>query len=332
MLLVLTVILTTLSIVKMPVGVAMQRPAAAEDALDEGRRQFRRGEFFRALEAFRKANTLSGGRCADCLIGMADAMLSMKAYPNALETAQAAFDAAPDSPSLQARAHGIRAQVFLAEASSNPSRFVEAEEAFRKALAFDDTNEDLHFGLGTVLIKLGRNDEGVVELKKFLDIRDIGPTADDARAMIADPRRGRQQFVPAFSLVTVGGARISDESLRGKVVLYDFWATWCPPCVDAVPALRKLQEKYKGTDLVVLSISADEDEGAWRRFTAKNNMTWAQFYDRRREIVGKFRVPGFPTYVLADREGVERMRISGDGFNRSQNLAAAIDVELARPH
>jgi thioredoxin-like negative regulator of GroEL len=314
------------------VAVAQQQRVAAEDALDEGRRQLRRGEYFRALEAFRKANTLMGGRCTECLIAMAESMFGMKAWANVLETAQAAIDATAGDPRMQAQAYGLRARVFEVQAATNAVLLVDAEKAYRTALALDSGNEDLHYGLGKVLLARGDDAAAVAELEKFLEIRDLGPTADEVRALIANPRRGRDAFVPEFALVTVNGVRMSPQSLKGKVVLYDFWASWCPPCIEALPAIRRLQERYAANpDLVILSISADEDEGDWRRFTVKNNMTWPQFFDKRHEISMRFAVRGYPTYVLADREGAVKLRVLGDPFNRSKALIDAIDRELATP-
>jgi thiol-disulfide isomerase/thioredoxin len=261
---------------------------------------------------------------------MAESMFGMKAFANALETAQTAIDASADDPRTQAEAYGLRGRVFEAQAAANPLLLIDAEAAYRKGVALDADNEDLHYGLGKVLLARGYDDEAIVVLRKFLEIRDLGSRADEVRALIANPRRGREAFVPEFSLVTVDGVRMTPEVLRGKVVLYDFWATWCPPCIEALPAIRKLKERYANSpDFVILSISADEDEGAWRRFTVKNAMTWPQFFDKRLEISQRFAVRGYPTYVLANREGIVTLRVLGDPFHRSKALTDAIDKELA---
>jgi thiol-disulfide isomerase/thioredoxin len=89
-----------------------------------------------------------------------------------------------------------------------------------------------------------RDEEGIAELKKEIAIRANGTTADESRSLIANPRRAREKYAPDFSLVSTAGEKFTVESLRGKVVLLDFWGTWCAPCVRAVPSLRKLHKEH----------------------------------------------------------------------------------------
>ena len=81
---------------------------------------------------------------------------------------------------------------------------------------------------------------------------------------------------------------------------------------------------------VIVGISADNDDYAWRRFTVKEQMVWPQFWDRGQDIVRSFGVNGFPTYVLVDGDGIEQLRVTGDGFNRSVGLQKAIAAQIAK--
>jgi len=83
----------------------------------------------------------------------------------------------------------------------------------------------------------------------------------------------RAQSWPALHGNHVDGRQISMDSLAGKVVLIDFWATWCGPCREALPHIQKIARKFDGQPLVVLSISLDSDEDKWKTFVAKNQMT-----------------------------------------------------------
>jgi len=86
-------------------------------------------------------------------------------------------------------------------------------------------------------------------------------------------------MAPAFAVTTEDGQRISLDDLQGKVVLIDFWATWCGPCRAALPHIQQIAQKFQGQPLVVLSVSLDSDETKWKGFVAKNNMTWLQYRD-----------------------------------------------------
>lgn len=325
-----TAVVVTLLFSGHAVVVAGQTPdRATRDAIADAERLMRRGDNFEAVKRLQQLNAARSG-CAECLVVMSEAMLNMKVYPNALDTAAQAIGLAVGQPPLLSRAHGIRAQVFQAQAETDSAKYIDAEREFRLAADLDPESEYMHFGLGVTLLKLNRDVEGVAALKRFLEIRDIGQVADAARAMIANPRRGRERIVPDYSITAIDGTPLSPEALKGKVVLYDFWATWCPPCVAAVPSLRNLQKKYANAPFVIVGISADQDDYVWRRFTTKERMVWPQFWDRRREMASKFTVAGYPTYVLVDGDGIEQLRIAGDGFHRARGLQKAIDAQIAK--
>jgi thiol-disulfide isomerase/thioredoxin len=99
--------------------------------------------------------------------------------------------------------------------------------------------------------------------------------------------------------------------LSGRVVVMDFWATWCPPCRESVPELKDLTRKYPSDRLVLISISADEDENSWKEFVAKKKMDWPQYRDSDRAIMRAFGVHSFPTYLVMDGDGIIRQRIMG---------------------
>ena len=62
-------------------------------------------------------------------------------------------------------------------------------------------------------------------------------------------------------------------------MLLDFWATWCGPCREYLPHLQKIAQQFQGQPLVVLSVSLDKDDAAWRAYVAKHDMTWPQYRD-----------------------------------------------------
>lgn len=107
-------------------------------------------------------------------------------------------------------------------------------------------------------------------------------------------------------------ASASLEELKGKVVLLDFWATWCGVCREALPKVKQLQTVYNGGDFVLLSVSEDEDENAWKAFVGNHGMTWAQRFDGDSSLMNTYHVRALPTYVLLGKDGQEVQRYEGE--------------------
>ena len=109
-----------------------------------------------------------------------------------------------------------------------------------------------------------------------------------------------------LKFTAVDGSEVDLATLRGKVVLVDFWATWCPPCVEEVPELVATYEKFKDQGFAIVGISLDEDKAALEKFTTENKMTWPQFFDGKgweNEFAKRFKIQSVPTMWLLDREG-----------------------------
>ncbi len=111
------------------------------------------------------------------------------------------------------------------------------------------------------------------------------------------------QDAPLFSLQSTKGKTINLVDYKGKVVLLDFWATWCPPCRMSTPAVKKLYEKMKGNDFEVLSISLDEEREAVPPFIQREAIGYPVLYADD-SIQAVYRVRAIPTFVLIDKNGV----------------------------
>lgn len=130
-----------------------------------------------------------------------------------------------------------------------------------------------------------------------------------------------------LSFTAVDGREVDLADLRGKVVLVDFWATWCPPCVEEAPALAAVYEKHKAGGFEIIGISLDRDKKALQDFTAAHNMVWPQFFDGQgwdNELAKRFKIQSIPTMWLLDREGK-----LVDANPRSR-LEQAVEAALAR--
>jgi peroxiredoxin len=104
--------------------------------------------------------------------------------------------------------------------------------------------------------------------------------------------------------------KVTLHDLRGKTVVLNFWATWCPPCVEEMPSLVKMQAELKNR-VVVLAVSVDEDERSYRSFLRKNNVDLLTVRDpqqKSNELYGTFKFP--ETYII-DRNGVVQRKFIG---------------------
>ncbi len=124
--------------------------------------------------------------------------------------------------------------------------------------------------------------------------------------------QGRDARRPVFSVTTREGRVLTNDSLQGRVVLVNVWATWCAPCRVEMPALQDLAERYGPEGVVVLGLSVDRGPAAdVDRFLRERNITYpvAIVDDRTIGVIGGVR--GYPTSLLLDRDGVVRHTVLG---------------------
>ncbi len=152
-----------------------------------------------------------------------------------------------------------------------------------------------------------------------------GVTRSLVLVMVGGSWTSKPQEKPAqdFSLATAQGEQISLEGLRGRVVLLDFWATWCEPCVEALPSLDRLNSRYANGRLAIVSISEDRDDRAWRSFIDSRRPAWRQCLDKDGRLKRLYRIHFYPTYILIDPKGRIVFR---SGLFRRGNL----DREVAK--
>lgn len=118
----------------------------------------------------------------------------------------------------------------------------------------------------------------------------------------ADAAKKGQQIPKLTQLLP--GAKLPNTS--GKVVLVDFWASWCGPCKASFPALNRLQEKYAAKGLVIIGVGVDDDAAKYKEFAAKMGAKFFLAHDSSHQAAAFFNPSSMPTSYLTDRKGVIR--------------------------
>jgi peroxiredoxin len=114
-----------------------------------------------------------------------------------------------------------------------------------------------------------------------------------------------------FRLVDLDGQSQSLSQYRGKVVLVNFWATWCKPCTTEMPAMQSIYDKLHEKGFVVLAINELEDEAKVREHIKQHGHTFPVLMDRDNKVANQFGVFGLPVSVFVDEKGVVREYIKG---------------------
>lgn len=128
---------------------------------------------------------------------------------------------------------------------------------------------------------------------------DSGPTAD-----IGNP-------APQFELGLLGGDHLSLADLKGKVVMLNFWATWCGPCRVEMPEMQRVYERYKDEGFEVVAVNLQETEVAVSGFVNQLGLTFPVVYDLTGEVFDTYLVRPLPTSYFVDREGIIRFLFVG---------------------
>lgn len=108
---------------------------------------------------------------------------------------------------------------------------------------------------------------------------------------------------PDFALPTLTGEEIRLSDLRPKVVVVNFWATWCPPCIEETPSLRRFSEILKDEGVIVVGVSVDEDLDALRKFVAEYELSFPVARDPKRAVAARYGTFKFPETYIIDRSG-----------------------------
>lgn len=309
----------------------------ARKTFDEALNWQKQRRYGPAVDSFRKANKQDGGHCTECLRRAYDLAIKIGAYKDAEDVARD-MGALASTDDEKAVAHFRLGSALVREGVNNRKGkcFADSCLELRAALDAKPAFAMAHYSLGISLAHLNQDDEARREFAAFLDQDRSNPDLHDrASRYVENISLARARMAPPFSFVTLDGQRISLDGLAGKVVLIDFWATWCGPCREALPHIQSLAKKFEGQPLVVLSISLDKDDDKWRDFVEKNGMTWMQYRDGSTgRIAAQFGVTGIPATFTIDADGVLEDQHVGDASidgKIKKLVARAAEMPVRKP-
>jgi thiol-disulfide isomerase/thioredoxin len=269
-----------------------------------------------ALDDFKKADKQDDGHCMACQKKMIKYGIELREWKTAETAAEELVTEAHETTEV-ARAHYDFGIVLMREAADKhkDELFSRAHEEFSKALAAVAKFPGALYADGLVLAHLRQDDAAKKQFELFVALQPADdPDRQRAQRYIAEPDLARARMAPPFAITTLDGQRVSLDDLKGKVVLIDFWATWCAPCRAALPHMRAIAKKFEGQPLVLLSVSLDKDEQKWKDFVGKNGMNWSQcrIGGFEGEVARLFGVEAIPHTFTIDADGVLQDEHIGD--------------------
>ncbi len=324
-----------LLIVAVPFGMSQSLPvdsAAVQREVQSGVFALRQGRYAEAKEHFRQAEELAGTASAEINAGIAMSELQLGHFDAARQREARVLETVPGDH-RRAEAHNIIGMSWLresAQSATSAEMLRSAEDSFRQALRFDPWFDSVYFNLGETLLREDRDAEAAQAFRKFIEAAAKDPAQDQSLPLQSEGP------APNYQVTDNDGRVFSSDTMRGRFVLLDFWATWCPPCIRALPVMRELAYYFPSAQLTVISLDEEtSDVAVWRRFIAEHKMDWTQIRDKGSETYFRFGLSTppdliLPRYVFLDRNnsvlhvysGTDRLELVVGQIVRTVDAAA----------
>lgn len=204
----------------------------------------------------------------------------------------------------------LEAKFFMGAAHNEMHNFDEAIKSFDTVLSKGDINKN--FKARTLYFKakslLGKGD--VTTAKEVVaELRMIEPRAADSFGNELSGMLRIGVEAPNFKVTAVDGKPIDLAQYKGNVIIINFWATWCDPCIQEFPNVKKMYSKFKDKGVQYIGVSLDDDIEDLRGFVKQVEVEWPQIFDAKRwqgAIPSLYHIQAIPTMVVLDRENKVR--------------------------
>jgi peroxiredoxin len=318
-----------------PAQVDESREAEYRQEMSQADTALQERDYDAARMHYSRANELAHERSLDALRGLAWAELRLDDTKSALINAQAALSLTTQD-TQRGEIHNLLGAILFSEYASDKTRADKLRASgseFRNAIRLNPRLAGAYFNLGMALLKGSRDEEGIEMLQKYLELAPDAPNTKQVKRLIANPHLSRGEVAPSFSLQDTKGDTISLERLQGRIVLLDFWATWCGPCIASLPDIRRLAHQFPADQFVLIGINEDENADLWRKFLSQEDMPWPQCRDTHWTLFHSFdlapeRKLVVPAYVVLDRDGL--VLFKARGLEDAASLTKVVQEALAQ--
>ena len=301
---------------------AAQNSDEFQKVFDNANILLRQGRIQDALNEFRRAAKLRDDKCAECFQRIGQVLLQIGQLK---ESAAALRQAAELKPANEAEMYNILGVVLYLQ--NEKASFDEAVVALQKAIELSSGKVvKSYYNLGFALIKSGKEQEGIEVLKKYVELDPGSSEVAQAKAVIGNVKLVDARVAPSFSVKSHTGDEISLEKSRGKIVLLDFWASWCVPCRAQAPIVDRVSKSNKARGLVALGVvSGDAPEDA-AAFMAQHPVSYDSVVDDQGAASRAFHVNSLPTIVAIDAKG--EVKAVRNGLVSEKELSALVEAIL----
>ena len=295
-------------------------------AMDEAKLLSRKQQYGFAIDAYKKACKIADQKDERCLTELYTLQMKTASFKDAAATASA-LETIAANPTDKSFAEVKRGHALLYEAGDKNKHDVltAADAALKAAITDAPKNAAAYYLDGQVLARLNQMDAARDQFKTCLTcVSPNDPSYLRAQHFAEDPALATHRMAPAFTVTALNGTKFNLDAMGGRVVLIDFWATWCGPCNQELPHIKKIAKEFASQPLVIISVSWDSDEQKWRDFIDKNEMTWVQYRDADHHLSTMFGINAIPHYFTIDSDGVLTSEMLGSGSDVEGKLKKLI--------